>query len=55
MRIQFVITKETFTAKVAEWMYATFHLIFWHALLLSALRRGKVGEILGRRVQGVFV
>ena len=36
-------------------MDATLNLIFRHTLLLSTLHRGKMGDVLGERVQRVFM
>jgi hypothetical protein len=53
--VQFVVAKVAIAAELAERMDATLDLILRYALLLSALRRGKVGDVLGERVQRVFV
>jgi len=53
--VQFVVAKEAVTAELAEWMDTALNLFFRHAFLLSALRGGKVSEVLGLRVQRVFV
>jgi hypothetical protein len=42
-------------AELAERMDTTFYLIFGHALLLSALYRGKVSEVLWGCIQCMFV
>ncbi len=55
MGVQFVVAKEAVTAELAEWMDTALNLFFQHALLLSALCGGKVSEVLGLRVQRVFV
>ena len=36
-------------------MYATLNLLFWHALLLSTLGGGEMNEVLGGRIQRMFV
>ena len=36
-------------------MDTTLNLILRHTLLLSTLRRGKMGDVLGERVQRVFM
>jgi len=53
--VQLVVTKVTVTAELAERMDTTFDLIFWHALLWSTLRGGQMSEVLGWRVQRVFM
>jgi hypothetical protein len=55
MVIQFFVAKEAFMAELAEGMYTTLDLLFWHALLWSTLGRGKMCEVLGGRVQRMFV
>jgi hypothetical protein len=48
--VQFFVTEQAFMTELAEGMYTTLDLFFWHALLLSTLGGGKMNEILGRRV-----
>jgi hypothetical protein len=35
--VQFFVTEEAFVTELAEGMYTTLNLFFWHALLLSTL------------------
>ncbi len=53
--VKFFVAKETFMAELADGMYATLNLFFWHAFLLPTLGRGKMSVILGERVQCMFV
>ena len=48
--VQLFVAKEAFMTELAERMYTTLDLLFRHALLWSTLGRGKMGEVLGRRV-----
>jgi hypothetical protein len=53
--VQFFVAEVAFMTELAEGMYTTLNLLFWHALLLSTLDGGKMSEVLGRRVQRMFV
>lgn len=53
--VQFFVTEQAFMAELAEGMYTTLNLFFWPALLLSTLGGGKMDEVLGGRVQRMFV
>ena len=53
--VQFFVAEEAFMTELAQGMYTTLNLFFWHALLLSTLSGGKVGEVLWGRVQCMFV
>ena len=55
MVVQFFVAEVAFTTELAEGMYTALNLFFWHALLLSTLGGGKMGEVLGGRVQRMFV
>lgn len=57
VRVQFVVAKEAVTTKLAEWVYTALDLVSRHAqaLLLSTLGGGKMGEVLWRCVQCMFV
>jgi hypothetical protein len=53
--VQFFVAEEAFMTELAEGMYTTLNLFFWHTLLLSTLGGGKMYEVLGGRVQRMFV
>lgn len=53
--VQFFIAEEAFMTELAEGMYTTLNLFFRHAFLLSTLGGGKMNEVLGRRIQRMFV
>jgi hypothetical protein len=53
--VQFFVAKEAFMAELAEGMYTTLNLFIRHSFLWSTLGRGKMNEVLGRRVQHMFV
>jgi hypothetical protein len=53
--VQFFVAEEAFMTELAKGMYTTLNLFFWHSLLLSTLRGGKMCEVLGGCVQRMFV
>jgi hypothetical protein len=53
--VQLFISKEAFMAELAEGVYTTLNLFFRRALLWSTLGRWKMCEVLGGRVQRMFV
>ncbi len=53
--VQIFVAKEAFMAELAERMYTALNLFFQHNFLLSTLGGGEMGEVLGGRVQRMFV
>ena len=53
--VQFFVAKKAFVAELADGMCTTLNLFFRHSFLWATLGRGKMNEVLGRRVQHMFV